>query len=60
MTNTSLHAIQQEIERVTQRLAGRLQELTERYATPLPQMEESVDALAGKVNDHLQTMGVQT
>lgn len=52
-------AVQQEIERVTQRLAGRLQELTERYATPLPQMEETVDALSGKVDEHLQTMGVQ-
>ena len=56
MTNTSLHAIQQEIERVTQRLAGRLQELTERYATPLPQMEDEVDVLASTVKGHLQQM----
>ena len=56
MTNTSLHAIQQEIERVTQRLAGRLQELTERYATPLPEMEQQVDVFASTVKGHLQQM----
>ena len=56
MTNTSLHAIQQEIERVTQRLAGRLQELTERYATRLPEMEQQVDVFASTVKGHLQQM----
>ena len=58
MTNTSLHAIQQEIERVTQRLAGRLQELTERYATPLPELQDEVTALCDTVSEHLKTMGV--
>ena len=51
-------AVQQEIERVTQRLAGRLQELTERYADPLPALEDEVDALSDTVTEHLKTMGV--
>ena len=45
-------------ERVTQRLAGRLQELTERYAVPLPEMAETVDALSNTVDEHLEMMGV--
>jgi len=56
--NTVEDAVQQEIERVTQRLAGRLKELTERYASPLPGLEEEVDALSETVTEHLKTMGV--
>ena len=33
-----------------------LQELTERYATPLPEMEDEVDVFASTVKGHLQQM----
>ncbi len=51
-------AVQQEIERVTQQLAARLQLLTERYAAPLPQLVDEVAALSSKVDAHLRKMGV--
>lgn len=35
-----------------------LQELTERYATPLPALEDEVDVLSETVGEHLKTMGV--
>ena len=50
--------IKAEIERVTQALAGRVKVLEERYAEPLPELEEQVDALAGKVEEHLKQMGL--
>jgi type I restriction enzyme M protein len=48
-----------ELERVAGRLTGRLGELTERYATPLPALEQEVDALAARVAGHLRRMGVE-
>jgi type I restriction enzyme M protein len=51
-------AIQGEVERVTQKLAGRVKELEERYARPLPELEAEVEALAEKVQGHLKRMGV--
>ncbi|MBN1220294.1 MAG: type I restriction-modification system subunit M [Anaerolineae bacterium] len=51
-------AIQSEIERVTQHLAQRVQQLAERYAEPLPQIVDEVAALSGKVDGHLQRMGL--
>jgi type I restriction enzyme M protein len=50
-------AVQGEVERITQRLAGRVQELETRYAEPLPELENEVDALADNVSAHLETMG---
>ncbi|MBO1346000.1 MAG: N-6 DNA methylase [Hormoscilla sp. GUM202] len=51
-------AITAEIERVTQQLANRVKLLEERYAEPLPQLEEEVEVLARRVEDHLQRMGL--
>ncbi|MBC6456093.1 MAG: type I restriction-modification system subunit M [Hormoscilla sp. SP5CHS1] len=51
-------AITAEIERVTQQLANRVKLLEERYAEPLPQLEEEVEVLARRVEDHLQQMGL--
>ena len=51
-------AIQAEIERVTQRLAHRVKELEERYASPLPQLTDDVAQLSQKVAAHLAKMGV--
>ena len=46
-----------EVDRVSQRLAGRVKVLAERYATPLPNLAENLDALSAKVAAHLQRMG---
>ena len=51
-------AFEGEVERLTQRLAGRLKELNERYAETLPALEQEVEALSVKVEEHLKRMGV--
>jgi type I restriction enzyme M protein len=51
-------SIQAEIERMTQQLAGRVRVLEERYAEPLPQLLREVEALAGRVDEHLKRMGL--
>jgi type I restriction enzyme M protein len=53
--NASLSA---ELDRVSQTLTRRIRELAERYATPLPVLEDDVDALSAKVGEHLKRMGV--
>ena len=50
-------AVQRELDRVTQTLTGRIGELAERYATPLPQLVDELAALAAKVDGHLAKMG---
>jgi type I restriction enzyme M protein len=50
-------AVQGELDRVSQTLTGRIRQLAERYATPLPQLTDEVAALAAKVDGHLKKMG---
>ncbi len=50
--------IQAEIERVTQQMANRVKELEERYAEPLPTIEQSAESLSDKVMGHLAAMGL--
>ncbi len=50
-------AVQGELDRVSQTLTGRIRQLAERYATPLPQLVDEVEALAACVNEHLLRMG---
>ena len=50
-------AVQGELERVSQTLTGRIRELAERYATPLPRLTDEVAMLAAKVEGHLAKMG---
>lgn len=50
-------AIQGEMERISQRLTGRIKELMERYETPLPEIDNELTALEAKVNAHLNKMG---
>jgi type I restriction enzyme M protein len=52
-------AVQGELDRVSQTLTGRIRQLAERYATPLPELGEEVNALAARVDGHLQRMGAQ-
>ncbi|MCC6780660.1 MAG: type I restriction-modification system subunit M [Hyphomicrobiales bacterium] len=47
-----------ELERVTQQLAGRVKDLEERYADPLPELEAEVDRLSERVEAHLRRMGL--
>jgi type I restriction enzyme M protein len=50
-------AVQGEIDRVSQTLTGRVRELADRYATPLPALVEEVEDLTSKVDAHLKKMG---
>ena len=50
-------AVQSELDRVSQTLSGRIRQLAERYATPLPKLTEEVEALAARVEGHLKRMG---
>jgi type I restriction enzyme M protein len=53
-------AIQGELDRVSQTLTGRIRELAERYATPLPRLNEELTVLAGRVDGHLNKMGFRS
>ncbi len=51
-------AIEGEMQRLTRRLSGRVKELDERYARPLPELEQEVEAFGAKVEEHLKRMGL--
>jgi type I restriction enzyme M protein len=51
-------AIDAEVQRLAQALAGRVNELEERYAAPLPKIEHDVDQWSAKVRAHLKQMGL--
>jgi len=50
-------AVQGELDRVSQTLTGRIRQLAERYASPLPQLVDEVAALSARVDQHLKKMG---
>ncbi len=50
-------AVEGEVQRITQQLAGRVKELEERYAKPLPELERDVEAFSERVAGHLSKMG---
>lgn len=50
-------AVQGELDRVSQTLTGRIRELSERYATPLPQLTDEMITFASRVDEHLKKMG---
>lgn len=50
-------AMHEEMNRISQALAQRVRELTERYEAPLPQLNSRVEELEKTVNDHLKKMG---
>jgi type I restriction enzyme M protein len=54
---TLTERVQGELDRVSQTLTGRIKQLADRYATPLPQLAQEVEALQAKVNEHLKKMG---
>jgi type I restriction enzyme M protein len=49
--------VKTEMERISQRLTGRIKELAERYEATLPALTNEVDALEKKVSAHLKKMG---
>jgi type I restriction enzyme M protein len=49
-------SVQSELDRVSQALTSRARQLAERYATPLPALGDEVEALAGRVDEHLKRM----
>lgn len=51
------NTIKSEMDRISQRLAGRIWELSERYDTPLPTLVEETESLMRKVDEHLRVMG---
>ena len=50
-------AVQGELDRVSQTLTERVHQLAKRYATPLPNLSEEVDAWSARVKAHLAKMG---
>ena len=50
-------AVQTELDRVSQTLTGRIRQLAERYAAPLPELIDVVATLAKRVDGHLKKMG---
>ncbi len=49
--------VQSELDRVSQALTGRVKQLAERYATPLPKLGTELEALSARVGSHLKKMG---
>ncbi len=49
--------VQSELDRVSQALTGRIKQLAERYAIPLPKLADEVHDLSSRVNVHLKRMG---
>ncbi|MFZ5948430.1 MAG: type I restriction-modification system subunit M [Stygiobacter sp.] len=51
--------IKTELDRISQQLTNRIKELAERYETTLPQLNEKVETLEKKVQEHLKKMGFE-
>ena len=49
--------IQTELDRISQALTGRIKQLAERYAAPVPLITKEVEGLSKKVDEHLKNMG---
>jgi type I restriction enzyme M protein len=54
---TLASAVQGELDRVSQTLTGRIRQLAERYATPLPTLINDLVTLSARVDEHLKKMG---
>ena len=50
-------SVQGELDRVSQALTGRIRQLAERYATPLPMLAKDLATLASRVDEHLMKLG---
>ena len=54
---TMAAAVQGELDRVSQTLTGRIRQLAERYASPLPKIIDDIAVLSDRVDAHLKKMG---
>jgi hypothetical protein len=54
---TNAQQVQGELDHVSQALTGRIMQLAERYATPIPRLSAELEALSARVNGHLKKMG---
>ena len=55
----SIHAeIDDQMHRLTLRLSSRLQQLVQRYSSPMPEIEQEVARLSCRLATHLEQMGV--
>ena len=55
---TSIHSsVKSEMDNISQGLARRINELTERYENTLPELAQSVEEHTAKVEEHLKEMG---
>jgi type I restriction enzyme M protein len=52
------HTVINEMQRISQRLTGRIKELAERYESPMPALTNEVNQWEQKVNAHLAKMGL--
>lgn len=52
-------SIQDELHSVSQRLTGRISQLSERYGTPLPILTKKLSDISSKVDEHLKKMGME-
>ena len=50
-------SVQGELDRISQTLTGRIRQLAERYAAPLPKLTDEVEGLAARVEENLRKMG---
>ena len=50
-------AVHGELDRVSETLTGRIRQLANRYATPLPQLTDDAATLTNRVKEHLEQMG---
>ena len=50
-------SVSEEMDRISQKLAGRIEELAERYESPLPELVKEVDEGSKNVDKHLINMG---
>ena len=50
--------VQSELDRVSSALTGRIQQLAQRYTTPLPTLTCMAETLSVRVDEHLKKMGV--
>lgn len=56
--NSLRSSIHENVERVMHAFAQQLKTLADRYATPLPEIEQKVAGLKERVTAHLQKMGL--
>ena len=49
--------VRNELDHVSETLTARIRQLADRYAAPLPQIQQEVEALAARAEKHLKRMG---